>query len=384
MRSNSNADDPRQGERPRFCCHQRRDTTAQLEGPTLAEKQYRKKNLNLRKDVSMRKIKFISILLVLSMLLTVPVFAFSTGFTDVSEKATYAEAVSYLADAGILRGTASGRFSPNEKITISQWATMLCRAFDTEPEGVSWQEAGTNAVQTAVRGGWLEPTAISDTNGSICRGELYRTAFAAAGIPLYDATLYGLDWLSSGENALRVVKELGLCAENKTAAELVTRAEAAQLLHAVLTQTLTVVPPDTPITVENLTQWNVDAFLLELRKVPQPILDAFNENGWTFVIGTEYLTELSRKLGVNCIGAAVYTEKRIYVSEASAVLHEFGHFLDFTMGFPHEHSITQRCILETPVWIYPGCNTEQLKMLVKLLRLVNSSPSGKTRWADKQ
>ena len=384
MRSNSNADDPRQGERPRFCCHQRRDTTAQLEGPTLAEKQYRKKNLNLRKDVSMRKIKFISILLVLSMLLTVPVFAFSTGFTDVSEKATYAEAVSYLADAGILRGTASGRFSPNEKITISQWATMLCRTFDTEPEGVSWQEAGTNAVQTAVRGGWLEPTAISDTNGSICRGELYRTAFAAAGIPLYDATLYGLDWLSSGENALRVVKELGLCAENKTAAELVTRAEAAQLLHAVLTQTLTVVPPDTPITVENLTQWNVNAFLLELRKVPQPILDAFNENGWTFVIGTEYLTELSRKLGVNCIGAAVYTEKRIYVSEASAVLHEFGHFLDFTMGFPHEHSITQRCILETPVWIYPGCNTEQLKMLVKLLRLVNSSPSGKTRWADKQ
>ena len=56
----------------------------------------------------MRKIKFISILLVLSMLLTVPAFAFSTGFTDVSEKVTYAESVSYLADAGILRGTASG------------------------------------------------------------------------------------------------------------------------------------------------------------------------------------------------------------------------------------------------------------------------------------
>ncbi len=174
----------------------------------------------------MRKIKFISILLVLSMLLTVPVFAFSTGFTDVSEKATYAEAVSYLADAGILRGTASGRFSPNEKITISQWATMLCRAFDTEPEGTSWQETGTNAVQIAVRSGWLDPTAVWDKNGFICRGELYRTVFAAAGIPLYDATLYSLDWLSPGENALRVGKKIGLCAENKTAAELVTRAEA--------------------------------------------------------------------------------------------------------------------------------------------------------------
>lgn len=137
----------------------------------------------------MRKIKFISTLLVLSMLLTVPAFALSTDFTDVSEKATYAKSVSYLADAGILRGTASGRFAPNEKITISQWATMLCRAFDTEPEGAFWQEAAANAIQIAVRSGWLEPTVINDANGFICRGELYRTAFAAARIPLYDATL---------------------------------------------------------------------------------------------------------------------------------------------------------------------------------------------------
>ena len=214
---------------------------------------------------------------------------------------------------------------------------MLCRAFDAEPEGSSWQEAGTNAVQAAVRNGWLDATAVDDKSGFICRGELYRTVFAAAGIPLYDATLYSLDWLSPGENALRIGKGLGLCAENKTAAELVTRAEAAQLLHTVLTQPLTVTPPDTPVTVENLTQWNVSVFLLELRKVPQPILDAFNESGWTFVVGTEYLTDLSRKLGVNCFGAAAYTEKQIYVSEASAILHEFGHFLDCAMGFPQEH-----------------------------------------------
>ena len=76
----------------------------------------------------MRKIKFISILLVLSMLLTVPAFAFSLDFTDVPENAVYAESISYLADAGILRGTASGRFALDERITVSQWATMLCRA----------------------------------------------------------------------------------------------------------------------------------------------------------------------------------------------------------------------------------------------------------------
>lgn len=66
----------------------------------------------------MRKIKFISILLALSMLLTVPAFAFSSDFTDVPENAVYAESVSYLADAGVLRRTTSGRFAPNEKITV--------------------------------------------------------------------------------------------------------------------------------------------------------------------------------------------------------------------------------------------------------------------------
>ncbi len=39
----SNADAPHQGERPRAYCHKHRDITAQPEGQTLAENQYRKK-----------------------------------------------------------------------------------------------------------------------------------------------------------------------------------------------------------------------------------------------------------------------------------------------------------------------------------------------------
>ena len=76
----------------------------------------------------MRKIKFISILLVLSMVLTVPAFAFSLDFTDVPEKAVYAESVSYLADAGILRGTASGRFAPDERGPVKIYAQIYLQA----------------------------------------------------------------------------------------------------------------------------------------------------------------------------------------------------------------------------------------------------------------
>ena len=131
----------------------------------------------------MRKIKFISILLVLSMLLTVPVFAFSTGFTDVSEKATYAEAVSYLADAGILRGTASGRFSPNEKITISQWATMLCRAFDAAANSIGLYsrqpESRSMTRRSTVLTGFLPvktPCASARSLGFVLRTRLQRNS----------------------------------------------------------------------------------------------------------------------------------------------------------------------------------------------------------------
>ena len=51
------ADAPRQGERPHFCCHQCRDTTAQLEGQTLAEKQYRKRNLKSRREEFYEKVQ---------------------------------------------------------------------------------------------------------------------------------------------------------------------------------------------------------------------------------------------------------------------------------------------------------------------------------------
>ena len=183
----------------------------------------------------------------------------------------------------------------------------------------------------------MQPTAIGDETGFICRGELYLSAFAAMKIPLYDATLYGLDWLSDSENALRVGKAFGLCAENKTAAELATRAEAAQLLHALLTQNLTVTPPNTPVAVENRMQCSANKFLLEVRKVPQPILDAFNENGWTYVIDGNYTANLGQQLGVNCIGATIFGENRIYVSESGATLHEFGHFYDSLLGFPEEN-----------------------------------------------
>ena len=59
--------------------------------------------------------------------------------------------------------------------------------------------------------------------------------------------------------------------------------------------------------------------------------------GWTYRIDFDYISELSKQLNMSCIGATNYSQKTLYISEASATLHEFGHFLDWTRGFPAEY-----------------------------------------------
>ena len=276
--------------------------------------------------------------LVLVLILPTAASAACTGFDDVPETADCYESVMYLAEHEITQGTGNGCFSPDAPVTVRQWAMMLCRAYDVKVEGSSWSDLSQSAVEQAYRKGWLNETALSAPNIQLCRGALLKSAFAAAKIPVYDSVLYaGGVSLPDHENCIRIGKELQLCGEANTANEIVTRRDAAMLLHAILTRAFTVTAPEAPVTLVNAAGVNVNDFLLELRKLPEQILDAFNAAGWTYCIDFDYMGGLSKKLNMSCIGATNYSQKAIYISEASATLHEFGHFLDWTLGFPAEH-----------------------------------------------
>ena len=95
--------------------------------------------------------------------------------------------------------------------------------------------------------------------------------------------------------------------------------------------------PPTPVALVNAAGVNINDYLLALRQVPEPMLAAFNVAGWTYRIDFDYISELSKQLNMCCIGATNYSQKTIYLSDASATLHEFGHFLDWQLGFPAEH-----------------------------------------------
>ena len=275
---------------------------------------------------------------VLALILPTAASAACTGFDDVPETADCYESVIYLAECEIVAGTGNDCFSPEQLITVEQWAVMLCRAYGAETNGSTWSELRQNAVEQSYRKGWLNETALSAPNIQLCRGALLKSAFAAAKIPVYDSVLYaGGVSLPDHENCIRIGKELQLCGEANTANEIVTRRDAAMLLHAILTRAFTVTAPAAPVTLVNAAGVNINDYLLALRQVPEPVLAAFNAAGWTYRIDFDYMGGLSKKLNMSCIGATNYSQKTIYLSEASATLHEFGHFLDWTLGFPAEH-----------------------------------------------
>ena len=276
--------------------------------------------------------------LVLALILPTAASAACTGFDDVPESADCYESVIYLAECEIAAGTGNDCFSPEQLITVEQWAVMLCRAYGAETIGDSWQDVGRSSVVEAYRQGWLNETALSTPNIQLCRGALLKSAFAAAKIPVYDSVLYaGGVSLPDHENCIRIGKKLQLCGEEDDANEIVTRRDAAMLLHAILTRAFTVEAPPAPVALVNAAGVNINDYLLALRQVPEPVLATFNAAGWTYRIDFDYISELSKQLNMSCIGATNYSQKTIYISEASATLHEFGHFLDWTLGFPAEH-----------------------------------------------
>ncbi|MBS6641374.1 MAG: S-layer homology domain-containing protein [Clostridiaceae bacterium] len=254
----------------------------------------------------------------------------ASGFTDVAADSPWYESVSYLAGQGITNGVGNLRYAPDEMITIQQWAAMLCRAFDGEQE---------NYLAKAYHNGWLSTCAVMAPDSAVCRGELYQSAFAAGGVQIYDFVFYPNGKpLSAYENGMRVGAELGICEEDTDPTALVSRGEAAEVLYAVLTRDLQVEAPPMlkKFPIQNKAGVHLNDYLLELKRVPEAILQKFQSKGWTYTIDFEYLSDLSKEYHASCTGATSYAEKRIYVSEAGSTLHEFGHFVHYILGFPDE------------------------------------------------
>lgn len=68
---------------------------------------------------------------------------------------------------------------------------MLCRAYGLETSDDTCAELGRSAKERVCQKGWLNVAALSTTDTKMCRGALYESALAAAGVPVYDSCSMG-------------------------------------------------------------------------------------------------------------------------------------------------------------------------------------------------
>ena len=76
--------------------------------------------------------KLVSVVLALTMIISSMAFVSAKDFGDVDTTASYAEAVSVLADLSILNGDEEGNFNPDADIKRSEFAAVLCHALGQE------------------------------------------------------------------------------------------------------------------------------------------------------------------------------------------------------------------------------------------------------------
>ena len=103
-----------------------------------------------------------------------------------------------------------------------------------------------------------------------------------------------------------------------------------------------VVQPDIAEVSPNLVGIECDSNIVsdyqaKLEIVPKPILQSFVANAWTLCVDPSFLSQKSEETSIFWGGATVYADRKIYVCTPESVVHEFGHYLDYALGFPRRH-----------------------------------------------
>jgi hypothetical protein len=308
-------------------------------------------------------------------------------FSDVSSSSPYYEAVTYLAEKGVLdsNGTDS-KFRPSDKLTYYELAVIMCKTFYP------------NENYTAVSGSWYEPYVRQAVNSDIIDIKTllaennWTVNFTLDNEPV------------SREDYLRVLSEFALALDSKTSetaktvtfndsasvtADLkdyvnlalannvcsldsngnlnpqanITRGDAALYLYNALkleqkatakTKDLSTLLPNYSSSVlissKNLSAVQLSALTSSLEGIPSKVLKSFIKDGWKINVVDSIYSVFTSDAYKYATGLCVYSQKTIYIDKSvlvksgirNVVHHEMGHYFDYrflTVNHPEANTM---------------------------------------------
>lgn len=256
-------------------------------------------------------------------------------YSDVSSSDVYYGDIQWATKNGIAQGY-NGKFNPNKKITIGQFCTMLSRSISEggQDEDDNGAKKGSMLyhLRRAVNRGWTDSGAELELqkDDAIQADSAWNYALTANGTQVYSGLLSGTS-SDSKDDGINTAKKLGLTVTNANGLELITRAQAVSIIHAAQKNTKSL--PELPIVtemkgvVEGLPQQQFNEFYASMKLIPESIRKDFISQGWKICFDVDRINEYSKRKNIYGInGMTVFSEKVIYLAEASPLLHEMGHY----------------------------------------------------------
>lgn len=276
----------------------------------------------------MKKINFCLALLALFTACTFISFAAENTFIDVPQEHQYYESICFIKENKIASGYGNNDYRPENIITLNEFATMLCNAFDK-----SGLKAGPMPV--AFTNNWIPMEVIcKNPNEPIGRSAIYYALFTAGQVKTYNTE----NPFNIYSYYLDIAKALELCKEDAKWDDGITRGEVAYLMDVIINNKLNVEVPEKfkDFPIMSSTEQNFDACYFYLDKIPESILEYFKKDGWKIDFSDAKVAALNDKNGITAIGWCDYNNKSIYVTVPRSIMHEMGHYLDDIAGNDRE------------------------------------------------
>ena len=285
--------------------------------------------------------KIISIILIISILMSIPVFGVDSFFLDVDKDNPYYDAVQYCYEQNYINGTGNNNFSPDKNITLTEFLSINLAAFYPEEyKNINFNDWYNSINSTSINLGLITEWESKNSQNNCSWIKIFEIIFKSNSLIPFSSSIWNVSFhsneyiipevnLISSANQYGFLNNLNILNYKETP----LREEVAQLFYNVLIQNNNYKSPEIvsnfPINfTEDAINLDIDIAYRSIVNIPETYLNDFVNNGWEFHVVKDI--NVANAVGLtSIINKKIYVELPMITTGAYIIYHEFGHFISY-------------------------------------------------------